>query len=501
MRTGTSAALLLLIAFSCQACEQTQLTVPTSAGLVRGAVLSTTSGTVRAFLGIPYAESPIGDLRFQKPKPKEQWKGIYEATSPPAICSQPLVRVNEFFKVTSKENRSEDCLFLNVFAPANNDSLHAVLVYFHGGGFSYGGITLDLLDTSELSARENIITVEVGYRLGAFGFLNLGIEDAPGNMGLYDQVLAMRWVKENINSFGGDPHRITLMGQSAGAVSVGMHMISPKSRGLFHRAVIQSGSPFSTAVISDNKQAEFRATRLAGIVGCETNDTDGLLPAANSAKMVRCLRTIDAESILNATQSFSGGGLDAFFPVFGDELLPERPEDALRNGNFQAVDLLASITEAEGDYFIYYILNPIRNLSSSEGVTKAEIMFFLKVTLKSHVPVPSKPILDRYFKSVRENESVEALHAGGDLLGDLHFNCPTVNFAKMVHEQNNTVYMYKLSRRPSFSDWPEWVRATHADDIPYSLGSMYKITKEFTEADVKAATDLMKAVASFAKTG
>lgn len=492
------ASALLFVLGTSSAFHPNEEPLLTSTGLVRGFRLPTKKGDVNAFLGIPFAEPPVGNLRFKKPQPKKPWDGVYEATTPPVLCAQSPVRVNKHYQITKTDRISEDCLLLNIFAPTNNDSLHAVVLYLHGGGFSFGGLSLGLLDTSVLSAFGNVVTVAVAYRLGAFGFLNLGIDDAPGNMAFYDQLLAMEWVKKNIRSFGGDPDKITLMGQSAGSLSVGMHLISPKSKGLFKRAIMQSGNPFTKVIISDKVQARLRASTLASALGCET---EGVTVNSHPEKVVSCLRSKDVESILDATRSFGGDGLDSFFPVFGDEFVPERTDDALKNGHYNAVDVMAGLTEAEGDFFVQFFTNSLLNLSTAEGVTKSQVRVLVKVMLSSLFQVNIKPVLDHYLKSIDQYNSDKLLQAGGDLLGDLNFNCPTTEFAKKIQDKNSTVYIYKFSLRPSFGDWPNWVRTTHADDIFYSLGSMYKVAKEFTDVEVRCADGLMQAIATFSETG
>ncbi|KAM7315230.1 acetylcholinesterase [Ixodes scapularis] len=251
------------------ACSQNtgQDIVTTKSGLVRGTLLRTTTGQVRAFLGIPFAEAPVGDLRFKKPEPKQPWNYVYNATSLPKMCSQPSVHLTKFYQVNTENSVSEDCLFLNVFVPISNCTQMPVVVYIHGGAFTYGGISMNITDTTELSVRGDLITVAIAYRLGAFGFLRTSLEDVNGNMGLYDQALAIRWVKDNIKSFGGDPNKITLMGQSAGSISIGLHLLSPISRGLFHRAIMQSGSPFTRVVLSDDEKARSVARKLADALG------------------------------------------------------------------------------------------------------------------------------------------------------------------------------------------------------------------------------------------
>ncbi|CAN7938467.1 unnamed protein product [Ixodes hexagonus] len=472
--------------------------VSTKSGPIRGVSLRTTTGQLRAFLGIPYAEPPVGDLRFKKPVPKRPWDYVYNATSLPKMCSQPSIQLTKFFKVDASNSVSEDCLFLNVYVPSSNSSAIPVLVYIHGGAFTYGGISMNITDTSELSARGDLVTVAIAYRLGAFGFLKTDLEDAPGNMGLYDQLLAMRWVKDNIASFGGDPSKITLMGQSAGSISVGMHLMSPKSKALFHRVVMQSGSPFTRATVSDDEKAHNAARRLAQALQCET-ENQTLTSTPNEVLM--CLRSKSASEIIDATESFSSGGLDAFFPLFGEAFLPNGPVTALKDGHLPALDVLGGVAEAEGDFFLYHFLRPYLNLSSTEEITTSQVKLYSRIYLTATVGGKIRPILNRYFADVDEDDGTRALQAAADIFGDLHFRCPTLDFAKGLQRLNNSVYMYQLSVKPSFGDWPKWARSTHGDDIFYSLGSMYKVADNYTKEDVKAADNLINVISTFTKTG
>ncbi|CAN7978575.1 unnamed protein product [Ixodes persulcatus] len=482
------------------ACSQNsgQDIVTTKSGLVRGTLLRTTTGQVRAFLGIPYAEPPVGDLRFKKPEPKQPWNYVYNATFLPKMCSQPSVHLTKFYQVNTENSVSEDCLFLNVFVPISNSTQTPVVVYIHGGAFTYGGISMNITDTTELSVRGDLITVAIAYRLGAFGFLRTSLEEVNGNMGLYDQALAIRWVKDNIKSFGGDPNQITLMGQSAGSISIGLHLLSPRSRGLFHRAIMQSGSPFTRVVLSDDEKARSVARKLANALGCETeNQTLKTTPET----VILCLRSKNASEIIDATEGFSSGGLDAFFPLFGEAYLPEGPLAALEAGHLPAIDLLGGVTEAEGDFFLYYFVGRYLDLSTSQGITKTTMKLFLRIFLTGTAQANTRPIINHYFSNIDENGGKRAVQAGADIIGDLHFSCPTVEFSKGLQRLNNSVYMYKLGVRPSFGDWPKWVRTTHGDDMFFSLGSMYKVADNFTADDVKAAENLIHIISTFSKTG
>lgn len=199
---------------------------------------------VNVFLGIPYAQPPIGDLRLRKPVPKQNWSATLNATRRPHQCRQ---NPQEWPAFPGKStNCSEDCLYLNLWAPADGipGELRPVMVWIHGGDFILGSSSWDYYDGSMLSAYGEVVVVSMNYRLGRLGFLNAGTEEAPGNQGLYDQKLALQWVKDNALYFGGNASAVTLFGQDAGAASIAMHMMSPLSSGLFNRAILQSGGAF-----------------------------------------------------------------------------------------------------------------------------------------------------------------------------------------------------------------------------------------------------------------
>ncbi|CAM5158839.1 unnamed protein product [Eretmochelys imbricata] len=218
--------------------------VLTTSGPIRGKRLQAGSGTVTAFLGIPYAEPPVGALRFQKPLPHQPWSQVLEATSFGNTCPQPqLTDYPETETWTPKTPQSEDCLFLNVWVPHPRPLTSApILVWIHGGGFFSGAASLDVYDGRFLAATENLIMASMNYRLGALGFLSLPLA-APGNVGLWDQRLVMRWLQDNAAAFGVDLAHFLLFGQGTGAASVGFHLLSPRSQPLFTRAILLSGAP------------------------------------------------------------------------------------------------------------------------------------------------------------------------------------------------------------------------------------------------------------------
>ncbi|KAF0772550.1 esterase FE4 isoform X1 [Aphis craccivora] len=218
-----------------------------------------------SFLGIPYAKAPVNDLRFKAPVKHPGWSGVLNAISERDKCMQYAFMTNQIIG-------SEDCLYLNVLVPQvqkESNGKFAVMIFIHGGAFNYNGWSINRYSPDYL-LDENVIVVAMNYRLNALGFLNLDIDECPGNMGLKDQLLAIKWVKSNIAAFGGDANNITIFGVSSGSASVHYHTISPQSTGLFQKAIMQSGCAFNQWALNKNHRAS--ALKLANNLGCLSSD-------------------------------------------------------------------------------------------------------------------------------------------------------------------------------------------------------------------------------------
>lgn len=228
-----------------------------------------------SFLGIPYAMPPLGELRFRAPVEAEPWSDVLKAFQFSPMCMQ--------FQLLSSAEVSEDCLYLNVFTkklPINGSSgLSPVVVLVHGGAFQLGSASDH---QPHFLMERDLVLVTINYRIGAFGFLSLGTKEIPGNAGMKDQVLALKWIQKNIRHFGGDPNKVTLMGNSAGAYSVTAHMVSPMSQGLFHRVVAFSGAITYQRKLETNYYD--LAKTLAVKMNCEVNSTE---------EIVACLREVN----------------------------------------------------------------------------------------------------------------------------------------------------------------------------------------------------------------
>jgi para-nitrobenzyl esterase len=290
-------------------------TVEITAGALRG---SEENG-VRTFLGVPYAAPPVGELRFRAPRPAKPWSGERDATRWAPRAPQPELTGRGF-------TGDEDCLYLNVYAPAAPGS-YPVLVWIHGGGGVMGAP--HQFDASAY-ARRGVVVVTVGYRLGVLGMLHLpGVADS--NLSLRDQVAALEWVRDDVAAFGGDPDRVTLAGQSNGGRTVGTLLAVPATRGLVHRAIVQSGTGVGAVV---HTPAEGAAVAAAVLSELDASPDD--------------LATLPVTRILEAQQrvSAASGTKVTYRVVVGDELLPSRPLDAVR-----PVRLLIGTTADEEDLF------------------------------------------------------------------------------------------------------------------------------------------------------
>lgn len=264
--------------------ELSDLVITTALGKIRGTILPSQAGrNFYAFRGIPYAKAPVDSLRFRPPEPIEQWFDIFDATFDGPKCPQPgLV----------SEDVSEDCLRLNIYTrqlPSESEPnpKKPVIVFIHPGGFySLSGQSKNFAGPQYFMDR-NLVLVTFNYRLGTLGFLATGTQEAPGNMGLKDQVQLLRWVKLHISRFGGDPNSVTVLGYGAGAMAVTLHMVSPMSQGLFQRAIVMSGAATGQWSLPEHQMDV--AKKQAALLQCNTRDLK---------EMMLCLREVSMSEIM-----------------------------------------------------------------------------------------------------------------------------------------------------------------------------------------------------------
>ncbi|MDK1327658.1 carboxylesterase/lipase family protein [Arthrobacter sp. zg-Y1143] len=420
---------------------QPNLTVATTEGLVRGTVLR----GVRSWRGIPYAAPPTGERRLRLPQPAAAWNDVLDATRyGPAA---PQVRTRTGLGAGPKTRMDEDCLTINVTAPAETAAPRPVLVYFHGGAFTSGAASAPAYDGTNLVLRGDVVYVCMNYRLGALGFMDFRRYSTPQrafdvNLGLADQVAALRWVQRNIAGFGGDPGNVTVFGESAGAMSITALMCVPSARGLFHRAFAQSSAP---ATAYGPGLPEKWAASLLELLGVD------------EAGAADALARIPAERLVEATQRLTRGiapetdpGTRAVAPVVDGHFLPLHPLDAFRTGKAHPVPLVIGNMSREGALFDRF-----------EDILPTKPERIEKMFART-APELQDQVLAAY-------PGYPGKHQAVDVGGDAVFWLPSVQVAE-AHSAHAPVWSYRFDYAPTMARILG-VGATHGLDIPAVFGN------------------------------
>ena len=326
--------LLLFLYVTCifMLCEaQENVTIKTPLGTLRGFK----EHGVQKFYGVPYAQPPVGDLRFQKPKPYPPWNGVKDVLDRVPICYQSLEFVKALFVVDMPDMKmSEDCLYLYIFVPDSVDNAInplPVMAWIHGGGFMIGEpLGYGTTPGHILAKKGNVIVVMIAYRVDIFGFLPLQHKDTPANVGLFDQHMALKWINQNIAAFGGNPNKVTIFGESAGGMSVGYQTLYDGNKGLFYRAISQSGTVGRT--LHDRKENElYFIPILSKNLGC---------PMLGKDKLVQCLIDSDADSLFSNSTVIPVN----LHPSVDRDFIKAQPGNLLETGRYNKVPYLFSTT-------------------------------------------------------------------------------------------------------------------------------------------------------------
>ncbi|CAH2057989.1 unnamed protein product, partial [Iphiclides podalirius] len=473
-----------------------QPVVVTPSGIIRGSMMESRRGRpFEAYRGIRYAEPPVGPLRFQPPKLIEKYAEEVDASQEGPAC--PLPAPPGYYL-------DEDCLRINVYTP-NHKSKEPmpVIFYIHAGGFYAFSGRSDVAGPHYLLDRD-IVLVTINYRLGSLGFLSTGDALAPGNNGFKDQVAALKWVQRNIAAFGGDPNLVTISGCSAGSISVMLHMISPMSKGLFHRGISMSASPtLPTPTPTDMLRL---ARRQAELVGC---------PTATSRAIVDCLRTTPWKQLGDSLNGFYEFGFDPvgiWLPViekdFGQErFLHVEPADAIREGRMHAVPLLVSQTEDEFFWKAFTVLNNQTLLEQMNSEWERVAPISLQIPREGSAPIVER-LRSFYFgdKPLR-NDSATAT-ALGRIYGDAIIGFPVHRMANlMCRHSAHKVYYYEFAYIGRHSHYEDPVTgkptaAAHHDDLIYLFSLSYRFPSIGTAGPDARLVDAMTAIwYTFAKHG
>ncbi|XP_040592576.1 carboxylesterase 4A isoform X2 [Mesocricetus auratus] len=357
---GLSLTLCLVDQMALGALHTNEPLVVTKHGILQGKQTHVGNITIQVFLGVPFSKPPVGARRFAPPEPLQPWNGIRDATTyPPSCLQETWGQITSMYLNTRKQYEwlhfSEDCLYMNVYAPvlAPGDPLLPVMVWFPGGAFLVGSAST--YEGSELAAREKVVLVFLQYRLGILGFFSTGDSHARGNWGLLDQIAALHWVQENIETFGGDPDSVTLFGQSAGAMSVSGLLMSPLAQGLFHRAISQSGTAILKAFITPDPLKA--AKKIADMAGCNHN---------NTRIMVECLRALSEDEMMHVSKrmAFFHANLQKdpkdiiwfLSPVVDGVVFPEDPVVLLTRGQVIPVPYLLGVNSMEFQWTLPFLM-------------------------------------------------------------------------------------------------------------------------------------------------
>ncbi|SDS35309.1 para-nitrobenzyl esterase [Halopseudomonas xinjiangensis] len=458
------------------------LQVTTTEGEIRGIE----SGDIRIFRGIPYAAPPVGELRFAPTEPAPEREGVLELSEEfGAMCPQVDL-------LTQQVQGSEDCLFLNVYAPAGADDL-PVMIWIHGGAFVFGNGGGEY-DPTRLVAKD-VVVVTLNYRLGNLGFLaHPSLESDGGNYGLMDQQEAMRWVKRNIAAFGGDPGNVTIFGESAGGHSVMSHIVSPRAEDedLFQRAIVQSGS--YAAFQSPKAVSQAGGLSVADALGCP-----------ETGPVAECLRSASIPALLSAQGSQSIPTVDP-----ATDLLPKSIQQALGENDFNTnLDIMIGSNQNEGTLFV--ALDELGGTSleaQGEGEYRDRVAEFF-APYQAAAPFDDQQIASDYlgFYSEASSPFSQALSA---IWTDFMFACNSAGQAATFAGKNMNTFKYWFRDenapwtlvRPSFASFP--LGATHAGEIPYVLypESIMRDRYAGSQADVDALAETMVDYwTSFARNG
>ncbi|KAF8354216.1 hypothetical protein PRIPAC_95839 [Pristionchus pacificus] len=476
-----------------------------------------------AYLGIPFAQPPLGDLRFRKPVAPNKWADTRECFEHPKKCIQVP------FELLSQNDKdwpaSEDCLYLNLFCPGDytlkgqfliilrllsvwfpwlshdNYNKYPVMLFIHGGGYACGSVkAYGEQGICDGLVRQGVVVVTIQYRLGIFGFFSTGDEVCPGNLGLWDQIEALKWVKDNIEHFGGDKARIyfliislstydnvTILGQSAGGASVDLLSLSPHTKGLIHRVIPMAGNahaPWAHRKTTADYCREYAETKL----GIKADSSSELISQLRRVSADRLATELHMETAL--AETFLG-----FCPVIDGDLLP-RPVEELRKVA-PVLPVMAGVTSLECGLFI-----PNKDLTEENIKKMAEAM------LPDSAIKESTDALVKMYREValRKQPKNELWRAMVEIAGDRMFNISTVETLKKCSQRGAATYFYVFDYyNPKclgpFSEMAPSSDASHCSELAYVFNAGVAAPFAFCDHDKQMADMTMKAFANFAKRG
>jgi para-nitrobenzyl esterase len=465
-----SALLATAVMFGANQSAHSQIPAPIpTARVTGGEVQGVVTGSVASFKGIPFASPPVGELRWRAPQPVPPWSGVKKADTFAPGCVQDA-RLSTM--MGGSTNLSEDCLYLNVWTPAKvkNEKL-PVMVWIYGGGFAGGMTGIPLYDGTKF-AQKGVVLVSTAYRVGAFGFLahpDLSRESGKGSgvFGLQDMIAALRWVRDNIAQFGGDPSRVTIFGESAGGIAVSMLAGSPEARGLFHRVISQSGGSFAPVRFENEAGQMVPSLKLAETAGKSFLDELG-------AADIKGARALSAEKVQNAT----GSNLGRFWPVADGYVLPGNQYEMYQSGRFNDTPVLIGTNSDEGGLFVRSAVTP--------------------ASFEQQIRAGYDPHADAILKAYPHATDREAFKSAKDIFRETAFSWHTWSWARLQSQKGkNRAYVYYFDRRtPATPDG-----ANHGADISFVFANPGVFAGPAQPGDTELSNLMQSYWVNFAKTG
>ncbi|XP_036863713.2 bile salt-activated lipase, partial [Manis javanica] len=449
---------------------------------------------VDIFKGIPFAAAPKA---LEKPQRHPGWQGTLKAKDFKKRCLQATITQDSTYG-------KEDCLYLNIWVPQGRKQVSRdlpVMIWIYGGAFLMGAghganfLKNYLYDGEEIATRGNVIVVTFNYRVGPLGFLSTGDSNLPGNYGLWDQHMAIAWVKRNIAAFGGDPNNITIFGESAGGASVSLQTLSPQNKGLIRRAISQSGVALCPWAIQKNPL--FWAKRIAEKVGCPTDDT---------ARMAGCLKVTDPRAVTLAYK-MPLAGMEypilhylGFLPVVDGDFIPNDPVTLY--ANTADIDYIAGTNNMDGHIFAGIDMPAINK--DKQVVTEEDFYKMVSGLTITKGIMGANTTFDIYTEPWAQDPSQETRKKTVvDLETDILFLVPT-EIALAQHRANAKsakTYTYLFSQPSRMPIYPKWVGADHADEIQYVFGKPFATPLGYRLQDRTVSKAMIAYWTNFARTG
>ncbi|MFA6450713.1 MAG: carboxylesterase/lipase family protein [bacterium] len=461
--------------------------IQTDKGKVTGT--ADAKNSVCAYKSIPFAAPPLGELRFAPPAEHAPWAETLQAVNIGNECLQMPMSLMPSTKVTG----NEDCLYLNVFHPMGAAAKSKpVMVFIHGGGFVYGSKNWPIYNGATLTSKGDVVVVTINYRLATFGFLvhpSLKDKDGyEGNYALLDQLAALKWVQKNIANFGGDPNNVTVFGESAGGISVGFLLLTPAAKGLFQKAIIESGP---IIVLYDQKEKqEKQGLEIAKILGCEDPKT-----------AAECLRAVPAERLIkdipmniNPISDYESGMKFAFLPSIDGKFLPDTPEKMYSRGDFlRGIPVIIGSNADEASYFTMGAKVETQEAFEAVFEKNAELL-----NKSLGMNIDPKAVISKY--PAAQYKGAHAIYNA--IVRDVAFTCPTQMVAKWISKYQPDTYVYLFSKSPAesgmFKDWG----AFHGVELAFVFGNFEFLGMKFgSKSNSTLSNKVIAYWSTFARTG